>query len=82
MQSEESVKNEIEQVEEGEEAGEEGGEKDVESDDVSILSDESEAEITFEVEGKIEKLNWQVDNLRRQPSQLKVLPSQPQPVIN
>lgn len=68
----------MDQVEECEEAGEEGAEKDVESDDVSILSDESEAELTLEVEGKIEKINWQVDNLKRQSGQLKALPSQPQ----
>lgn len=49
-------KSEVEHVEEREEAGE----NDIESDDVSILSDESESEQVVE-EGRIEKIEWRLE---------------------
>ncbi|XP_008208869.1 uncharacterized protein LOC100678818 isoform X1 [Nasonia vitripennis] len=58
---EESTKTEAEHIEEGVEAGE----KAIESDDVSILSDESEPEHVVFEEGRIERIEWQVE---RKPS--------------
>ncbi|KAL7307213.1 hypothetical protein TKK_0000936 [Trichogramma kaykai] len=53
----ESIKVEIEHVEQGEEAGE----KELESDDVSIISDESEIDQIPYEEGRVERIEWQVN---------------------
>ncbi|XP_058807887.1 probable serine/threonine-protein kinase clkA isoform X2 [Phymastichus coffea] len=58
----EESKPEVEQIEEGEEAGE----NDIESDDVSILSDESESEQLIIEEGRIQKIEWRVESQSNQ----------------